>query len=200
MTVAEARQRRCSSQPADWPTSTASRGSTIESARTFFAEAEAEIKDPAVWAGELYLEYHRGTYTTQAATKLGNRRAEFGLRDSELWASLAQGGHYPATELEELWKLLLLHQFHDIIPGSGINWVYQDTARDHAHILAETSRLTQAALDSVVDAIDTSGRTHPVIAFNSLSHDRSELVLVDAPAGARGGPRPFGPGAPDPTP
>jgi alpha-mannosidase len=159
---------------------------TIESARTFFTEAEAEIKDPAVWAGELYLEYHRGTYTTQAATKLGNRRSEFGLRDGELWASLAPAGHYPATELEELWKLLLLHQFHDIIPGSGIHWVYQDTARDHAHILAETSRLTQGALDSVVDAIDTSGRTHPVIAFNSLSHDRKELVLVDAPAGTRG--------------
>ncbi len=159
---------------------------TIESARTFFTEAEAEIKDPAVWAGELYLEYHRGTYTTQAATKLGNRRAEFGLRDSELWASLAPAGHYPAAELEELWKLLLLHQFHDIIPGSGIHWVYQDTARDHAHILAETSLLTQGALDSVVDAIDTSGRTHPVVAFNSLSHDRKELVLVDAPAGTRG--------------
>jgi alpha-mannosidase len=159
---------------------------TIDSARTFFTEAEEEIKDPAVWAGELYLEYHRGTYTSQADTKRGNRRAEFGLRDSELWSSLAPGGGYPATELEGLWKLLLLHQFHDIIPGSGINWVYQDTARDHAHLLTETSRLTHDALDSLARTIDTSERSRPVIAFNSLSHARKELVEVDAPANTRG--------------
>ena len=94
-----------------------------------------------MWVGELYLELHRGTYTSQAATKLGNRRAEFALRDAELWCSLAPAHDYPGTEIEELWKLLLLHQFHDIIPGSGIHWVYDDTARDHAHILREAERL-----------------------------------------------------------
>ena len=100
-------------------------------------------------SGELYLELHRGTYTSQAATKLGNRRAEFALRDAELWASLAPGLRLPgATELDELWKLLLLHQFHDIIPGSGIHWVYEDTARDHARILSETGRLIDDALDA----------------------------------------------------
>ena len=67
----------------------------MESARSFFTEAEAEIGDPAVWVGELYLEFHRGTYTSQAATKLGNRRAEFALRDCELWASLAPAIRLP---------------------------------------------------------------------------------------------------------
>jgi alpha-mannosidase len=154
---------------------------SIDSVRHFFTVAEAEMDDPAVWAGELYLELHRGTYTSQAATKLGNRRAELALRDCELWTSLAPDGPYPGPALEALWKVLLLHQFHDIIPGSGIHWVYQDTARDHAHILDETGRLTGAALDTVVDAVDTSAAAHPLVAFNSLSHARTELVAIEAP-------------------
>ena len=141
-TAAGARRPRCSNRLDGWPTSTGSPGSPWRACAPSSPQAEAEIADPAVWVGELYLEYHRGTYTTQAATKLGNRRAEFALRDGELWASLAPGHDYPGDELEELWKLLLLHQFHDIIPGSGIHWVYEDTARDHAHILSETGRLT----------------------------------------------------------
>ncbi len=92
--------------------------------------------DPAVWAGELYLEAHRGTYTTQAATKRGNRRGELALRDAELWASLAPAPTYPGRAARGgLGELLLLHQFHDIIPGSGIHWVYEDTRRDHAAVI-----------------------------------------------------------------
>jgi alpha-mannosidase len=156
---------------------------TMEGPRQFFTEAAAEIREPAVWVGELYLEFHRGTYTSQAATKLGNRRAELALRDTEMWSALAPDGEYPGAELEETWKLLLLHQFHDIIPGSGIHWVYDDTARDHAHIRRETERLTQDALARHVGAIDTSGCGHPVVVFNSLSHPRTELLTVDAPDG-----------------
>ncbi len=68
----------------------------MEGPRRFFTEAEAEIDDPAVWVGELYLEFHRGTYTSQAATKLGNRRAEFALREAEMWSALAPVSDYPA--------------------------------------------------------------------------------------------------------
>lgn len=157
---------------------------TMESPRRFFTDAEAEIEDPAVWVGELYLEFHRGTYTSQAATKLGNRRAEFALREAEMWSALAPGSVYPHGELEEIWKLLLLHQFHDIIPGSGIHWVYEDTARDHAQIRSQTARLIDDAQALHVNAIDTSGRSHPVVVFNSLSHERRELVAVDAPGDA----------------
>jgi len=156
---------------------------TMEGARRFFTRAEDEISDPAVWVGELYLELHRGTYTSQAATKLGNRRAEFALRDAELWTSLVPDSDYPGGQLERLWELLLLHQFHDIIPGSGIHWVYEDTARAHAQILGAAARLTDDALALHVGAIDTTGTTNPVVVFNSLSHQRRELITVDAPVG-----------------
>jgi alpha-mannosidase len=86
-----------------------------------------------VVAGELYFEYHRGTYTTQAFVKRGNRRAEQGLHDAELLA-VARGGAYPRAELDRLWKLLLLQQFHDILPGSSIRLVYEDAERDFAEL------------------------------------------------------------------
>jgi len=152
----------------------------MEGPRQFFTEAEADIRDPAVWVGELYLELHRGTYTSQAATKLGNRRSEFALRDAELWSSLDEESDYPNDALAALWKLLLLHQFHDIIPGSGIHWVYDDTARDHAHVLSSAERLTDAALARRADAIDTTGCAHGIVVFNSLSHPRTDLVTVEA--------------------
>jgi alpha-mannosidase len=154
---------------------------TMEGPRRFFTEAEAEIQNPAVWAGELYLESHRGTYTSQAATKLGNRRAEYALRDAELWNSLTPEAWYPRRSIEDMWKLLLLHQFHDIIPGSGIHWVYEDTARDHERILTEAEATINSALDLHVRAIDTSAQHHPVVVFNSLSHPRRELIAVDVP-------------------
>jgi len=153
----------------------------MEGPRRFFSQAAAEIEDPAVWVGELYLEFHRGTYTSQAATKLGNRRAEFALREAEMWNALAPGPHYPAAELDDLWKVLLLHQFHDIIPGSGIHWVYDDTARDHARILGDSGHLADDALARHAGTIETTGRRHPVVVFNSLSHPRKELVWLEDP-------------------
>ena len=63
----------------------------MEGPRRFFDQAEAELREGAVWAGELYLEHHRGTYTTQAAVKQGNRRGELALRDAELWSALVDG-------------------------------------------------------------------------------------------------------------
>ena len=154
----------------------------MRSVRQFFSEAESEIVDPAVWAGELYLETHRGTYTSQAATKLGNRRGECALRDTELWSALSPDGDYPAAALDRLWKELLLHQFHDIIPGSGIHWVYRDTAVAHDRILTETEGLIAEALSAHTRRIDTAQTTSPMVVFNSLAHRRRELVAVDAPA------------------
>ena len=84
-------------------------------------------------------------------------------------------------KLDDLWKILLLHQFHDIIPGSGIHWVYDDTARDHARILGGCGHLADDALARHARSIDTEGRRHPVVIFNSLSDSRRELVSLDTP-------------------
>ena len=93
-------------------------------------EIAAQAADLDVWRGELYFEMHRGTYTTQAAQKLANRRAEEALRAAEMLcaAALASTGHaYPQAEFTALWRSLLLCQFHDIIPGSSINRVYKES-------------------------------------------------------------------------
>ncbi len=146
--------------------------------RAFFEAAEAESDDWAVWVGELYFECHRGTYTTQAAAKLGNRRTEGALHDAELWSAAVAGPSfaYPGADLEAAWKTLLLHQFHDIIPGSGIHWVYEDTARDHATTLAAAQAIVDAATARIAADVDTSAASVPVVVFNPASHERTELV------------------------
>lgn len=153
---------------------------TLEGARAFFDQAEAGIVEPAVWSGELYLEMHRGTYTTQGATKRDNRRGEVALREAELWAALAEGD-YPADRLDRAWKTLLLHQFHDIIPGSGIHWVYEDTRRDHAEIIGEAESIAGAARAELTRTAAATGGGHPVVVWNSLSHARTGTVEVEAP-------------------
>ncbi len=95
----------------------------------FFDAAKAELPDPAVWVGELYLELHRGTLTSQHATKATHRRAEQALLEAELWATTAAvrlGTAYPYDELDALWQQVLLHEFHDILPGTSIAWVHRE--------------------------------------------------------------------------
>lgn len=122
----------------------------LASPRAFFEEAEQDYVNPPVWSGELYLEFHRGTYTTQAKTKAGNRRSEHLLREAELWASTAAvraGSEYPYDRLAEAWRTVLLLQFHDILPGSSIAWVHQQAEASYAdlairleEIIAEATR------------------------------------------------------------
>lgn len=120
----------------------------IESPQEFFRQAVAEHEDPSVWTGELYLELHRGTFTNQAAVKAGNRRNEHLLREAELWcATAAVRGlmDYPAERLGELWHRVCLYQFHDILPGTAVSWVYREVIADHAAISAELEELITAA-------------------------------------------------------
>jgi alpha-mannosidase len=115
----------------------------------FFNTAEAELTTPAVWSGELYLEFHRGTYTSQARTKLGNRRCEHLLREAELWAATATvrtGADYPYEELEHAWHTVLLQQFHDILPGSSIAWVHQEAERNYAVVRAALEEIIASSL------------------------------------------------------
>jgi len=128
-------------------------------------------------ASFLALEAHRGTYTSQAKTKAGNRRSELGLREAELWcvAARALGGfEIPVTALDEAWRTLLLHQFHDILPGSSIHRVYAEAEAAHTDIAATARTATAQALASL------TGQAEAVTVFNSLSWPRRALLSLPA--------------------
>ncbi|WP_163542771.1 alpha-mannosidase [Occultella kanbiaonis] len=128
---------------------------TLSTPEGFFTQARAEYADPPTWTGEMYLEYHRGTYTSQHRTKAGNRRSEHLLREAELWATAATvraGADYPADALQRVWRLVLLQQFHDILPGSSIAWVHREAERNYALIEAELETLIATALGHLVGA------------------------------------------------
>jgi alpha-mannosidase len=147
-------------------------GVPIGRAAEFFESASAEAHDLTTISGELYFELHRGTYTSQSRTKRGNRLAQTALHEAEMW-SVAAGGDYPSSELETLWKTLLLNQFHDILPGSSIDWVYEEAERDLEHVVARASGISEAAMSAIV------GKGDQLVAFNSTSHPRSEIVSID---------------------
>src|SRR5690606_2365892 len=114
----------------------------------FFADAREELTDPAVWVGELYLELHRGTLTSQHATKALHRRAEQALIEAELWATTAavqQGAEYPYDELDRLWQRVLLDEFHDILPGTSIAWVHREAVEVLSGVLADAEQISDAA-------------------------------------------------------
>ncbi|CAM5256649.1 alpha-mannosidase [Streptomyces griseus] len=162
---------------------------TVEKPSAFFAAAEEEYGERApVWSGELYLELHRATYTTQAKTKQGNRRSEHLLREAELWATAAAlrspSYRYPYERLDRVWKTVLLHQFHDILPGSSIAWVHREARDTYEEVRAELA-------DVVADAVTSLGAAEGMVALNSSPYDRVEVIELDAeaagvlPSGAR---------------
>ncbi|MFD8200430.1 alpha-mannosidase [Streptomyces sp. NPDC059701] len=151
-----------------------------ETPHAFFEKAEAENPRPPVWAGELYLELHRATLTSQARTKRGNRRSEHLLREAELWAATAAvraGFPYPYEDLDRIWKTVLLHQFHDILPGSSIAWVHREARATYDRVAAELNGIVDAAQRALAGEGDT-----PLL-FNSAPHTRAGV-----PAGAAATP------------
>ena len=149
----------------------------LGSAASFFARAQAEYEALPVWVGEMYLELHRGTYTSQAKTKLGNRRSEHLLREAELWcatAAVRAGYSYPAAELKRLWRLVLLQQFHDILPGSSIAWVHQDAERNYAAVGKQLEAIIADAAGAVLGAGDTD------FLLNAAPHGRHGVPALGA--------------------
>ncbi|MFA7763635.1 alpha-mannosidase [Streptomyces sp. NRRL S-448] len=157
----------------------------IERPDAFFEKAHAEYADAPVWAGELYLELHRGTYTSQAKTKQGNRRSESLLREAELWAATAAvrvaGYAYPYEDLERIWKTVLLHQFHDILPGSSIAWVHREARETYAAVREELQGITLAAQQAL------AGQGEEEFVFNCAPHARRGVPAGGAARPARAG-------------
>ena len=153
----------------------------IESPAEFFDAAIAEYPDAPRWVGELYFEMHRGTFTSQAKTKEGNRRCEMMLREAELWCVAAYGGSaadgYPAEALERLWKVVLVHQFHDILPGSSIGWVHREAEIAYAQVQAELTTVIDAALAVLAPGRVTAERA---ALANPAPHAVDGVVVVDS--------------------
>lgn len=145
-------------------------------------EVPGKISIPT-WDSELYLEYHRGVYTTQAHHKHNMRQAEMEMLDTEKWASLAwlDGNHYPGAQLTEDWEKVLFNQFHDLAAGSGIGVIYKDAQQDYDWVRMSTSGITAGALQTVSEHIDTQTKGSdlaPVVIYNPLGWARSGFVTV----------------------
>jgi alpha-mannosidase len=132
------------------------------------------------WVGELYLEYHRGTYTSQARAKQHNRRAELYYRETELlnaWASL-YGMPSRQEQLNQGWRLILLNQFHDVLPGSSIHEVYEDTERIYAEIQALARQVHDEALTILAQHI--TAYEQDLVLLNTLTWSRNDPVQIPA--------------------
>lgn len=145
-----------------------------ETARTYFDQLNRRVKDNRrleTWEGEFYFEYHRGTYTSMARNKRGNRKSELAMMDLETLGVLS--GDYPAQADTRLWRdVILLNQFHDILPGSSIAEVYDVTKQEYAALEQEVSGLIQARLEALAGAGDG------VTVFNTLGFARSDVVRL----------------------
>ncbi|WP_405943350.1 alpha-mannosidase [Streptomyces sp. NBC_00932] len=150
----------------------------MEGPSEFFTKAEAEYADAPVWVGELYLELHRGTLTSQLATKQGNRRSEHLLREAELWSATAAqrtGEPYPYELLDRVWKTVLLHQFHDILPGSSIAWVHREAEETYAEVARELGVVIDTAQRALADGQEEGAGE---IVFNAAPHARDGVPAL----------------------
>jgi alpha-mannosidase len=131
------------------------------------------------WVGELYLERHQGTYTTQARNKRYNRKLELALRDAEMLQALAAwlgDLEYPVAEFEEIWREVLLYQFHDILPGSSITRVYEESLERYAVLLDRVNALASQAQAALLGHLSPGDAEDPVVVINTLSWPRAEWV------------------------
>lgn len=149
----------------------------MESPKKFFEDMEKEGGPKHTYVGELYFSAHRGTYTSQAMVKQNNRRCELSMREMETWSALAKekGFSYDLAKADALWKEVLLHQFHDILPGSSIARVYEEAEKAFHQILADAKAMREDALAALTEKDGES-----ITVFNSLPFERT--ALIEAPA------------------
>ena len=152
---------------------------TLAAGNTTLPQPPSGLWSLPVWNDELYFEFHRGVFTTQATHKRNMRESEEAMLDAEKWSSLAwlSGTPYPAPQLNEAWKKVLFNQFHDLAAGSGIAVIYQDAQKDYDLVRFTAKEATRTADESIVSQIDTqSDKGVPIVVLNSLSWERTGLV------------------------
>jgi alpha-mannosidase len=159
-------------------------------AASYLQQINSESLNTPIWQDELYLEFHRGCYTTHADQKRCNRQAEGLLYEAELWAALtaiATQIPYPQTQIEVAWKQVLLNQFHDILPGTSIPEVFVDANQAWQEVEQVGKEILNQALSAIASQICIPSPPHPealpLLIFNSLNWQRSEVVTVPLPNG-----------------
>ena len=136
-----------------------------------------------VWNGELYLELHRGTYTSQARNKRANRKSEVLLHDSEFiatYASLMTNYKYPTTDFINAWRTVCLNQFHDIIPGSSIGAVYEESQQQYAELTKTVTQIREEALSALAQKVDGD-----ILLVNATSFAQSGLAFIPGDSSQR---------------
>lgn len=143
-----------------------------------FDENAEKLRRAPKWRGELYLEYHRGTYTSIAKNKKGNRKSEFSLTKAEGISYIGKilGLNYDADGLYKNWNMVLHDQFHDIIPGSSIFEVYEQSDKDYAEIAEFCSNIVSEKLKGIAENITTNGG---ILVYNPLGFARKGLIPVN---------------------
>ncbi|MCD8338040.1 MAG: alpha-mannosidase [Lachnospiraceae bacterium] len=145
-----------------------------ETARTYFDELNERVKDNPrlpVWEGELYFEFHRGTYTSMARNKRSNRKSEFLMMDLELLTVLS-GLPTEKERMDAFWTKILLNQFHDVLPGTAIHEVYEVTRQEYQWLTEEAGEMLEHRLAAV------AGTGDAVTLFNTLSFARYDVVRL----------------------
>lgn len=154
----------------------------VKTVNEYFNELEEKVmghKKLPKWVGELYFEYHRGTYTSMARNKKSNRKCENNLLNLEQLSTLKAsliGGEYPKSKLDKHWELVLMNQFHDILPGSSIGEVYDVTKVEYEAIekdLKEAIDLTVREISSNIELTEDS-----IVVFNTLAYNRDDIVVI----------------------
>ena len=153
-------------------------GKYLDKLRADFDKACKKLRKTPEWCGELYLEYHRGTYTSIAKNKKNNRKSEFLFESAEQLSSLANimtASAYPAKKINDSWETILLNQFHDIIPGSSIYEVYCDSDRQYAEIIAEGNGIVSRVIDDIANNVRSSG----ILVYNPNSFKTGGCIEID---------------------
>ncbi|MGG6310941.1 alpha-mannosidase [Paenibacillus macerans] len=163
--------------------------SQLSSAAAFFRGIDEGHPDLPTWHGDLYLELHRGTLTTQAYNKRSNRSAEQLYRRAEIWSRFAELGGAPVAALDGLqegWELILLNQFHDIIPGTAIPEVYVTSREHYDRVFRLGQEVLEQGLQALAAEMHTEGEGTPYAVFNSLGWARTGTVLIEGDNGLAG--------------
>lgn len=158
----------------------------MKKSRDFFEQLDERVKDnPRLpkWVGELYLEYHRGTYTSVGKNKWFNRKSELLLRDVELFSQIASSNglaEYPKDVINANWETVLLNQFHDILPGSSIKEVYEESQEQYEGVMESLGKLLENSITKIAYA--AAEGSDKCVVFNQLTHERYEIAKVKTDA------------------